>query len=71
MLGGLPVAFATTLLLGVGRVLAGVPGLAEVAREVLLRSSGAVGEANVVTVGGLVSAGHCVGLSVLPHGCCI
>jgi hypothetical protein len=55
----LPVALAAALLLGVAGVVASVAGLAEVAREVLLRSGGAVGKANVVTVGSLVGASHC------------
>lgn len=59
-----PIAFAAALLLGVLRVLAGVAGFGEVAREVLLRSGGTVGEALVVAVVGLVRAGHCCGMVV-------
>lgn len=55
---GLPVAFATALLLGLGRRLAGVSGLAEVLREVVLWNGSAVGDAGVVTVSSLVGAGH-------------
>jgi hypothetical protein len=55
----LPVAFATALLLGLGRRLAGVSGLAEVLWEIVLRDGGAVGETSVVTVSSLVGAGHC------------
>lgn len=53
-----PVALATALLLGVGRRLAGVSGLAEVLGEMLFRQGGAVGEANVVTVSGFVATSH-------------
>lgn len=55
----LPVAFAAALLLGFGWTGAGEARLAEVAGEVLLRAGGAIGEADVVTVGDLVGAGHC------------
>lgn len=55
----LPIPFAAALLLGVLGVLAGVARFGEVAWEVLLRSGGAVGEALVVTVVGLVAASHC------------
>lgn len=65
--GSLPVALTTALLLSVGRVLAGISSLAEVAREMLLGSSGAVGQANVVTVSGLVGASHYGKLSVLSY----
>lgn len=53
-----PVALASALLLGVGRGLAGVAGLAEVFWEVVFRLGGAVGEADVVTVSGFVATGH-------------
>ena len=54
----LPVALASALLLGLGRRLAGVPGLAEVLGEVVLWDGSAVGETGVVTVSGLVGTGH-------------
>lgn len=54
-----PVAFAAALLLGRGWVDALVAGLAEVAGEMLLRGGGAIGEADVVTIGNLVCASHC------------
>ena len=54
----LPIALPTTLLLGVLRVLTSVSGLGEVAWEVLFRGRGAVGEALVVAVVGLVAASH-------------
>jgi len=54
----LPVALATALLLGVGWGFAGVAGLAEVLGKVVFRDGGAVGDAGVVAVGGLVGAGH-------------
>lgn len=53
-----PVAFAAALLLGGGWVDALVAGLAKVAWEVLFRGGGAIGEADVVAVGGLVGASH-------------
>jgi hypothetical protein len=55
----LPVAFATALLLGLGRRLAGVSGLAEVLWKIVLRDGGTVGETSVVTVSSLVGTGHC------------
>lgn len=36
-----------------------MPGLAKVARQMLFRSSSAVCEADVVTIGDFVSASHC------------
>ena len=54
----LPVALATTLLLGGGWIGAVEACFAEVAWEVLFWGGGAIGEANVVTVGSLVSASH-------------
>lgn len=54
----LPVALATTLLLGVGRGFAGVAGLAEVLRKMVFWRSGAIGKARMVAVGGFVAAGH-------------
>lgn len=54
----LPIAFAAALLLGVGRGLAGVAGLAEVLGEMLFRRGGAVGKAGVVAVSSFVAAGH-------------
>ena len=56
---GLPVAFAAPLLLGLSWVVAGDAGLAEVAREMLFRSGGAVGKPNVVTIRNLVGTSHC------------
>ena len=53
-----PIAFAATLLLHALRVAAGEALLSKVAWEMLLRGSSAIGEASVVTVGSLVSAGH-------------
>lgn len=64
----LPIALSTTLLLGVGWAVAGVSRLAEVAREMLLSSGGAIGETNVVTVSSLVSAGHCIDSSAMWKG---
>ena len=55
----LPVALAPTLLLGGRGVGIGEASLAKIARQVLLWSSGAVREADVVTVGGFVGASHC------------
>jgi hypothetical protein len=60
---GSPIAFASALLLVHGWVGAGEAGLTEVAREVFLRSSRAIGEANMVTVSSLVRASHCGRLS--------
>lgn len=57
-LGCLPVAFAAALLFGVAWGFAGVAGLAEVLGEVVFWDGGAVGEADVVAVSGLVGAGH-------------
>jgi hypothetical protein len=54
----LPVAFATALLLGVGRGFTGVSGLAEVLWQVVFWGGGAVGQAGVVAVSQLVGAGH-------------
>lgn len=54
-----PVAFAASLLLGVGWVLAGIARFGKVAREVLFWSGGAGGKADVVTVVVLVGASHC------------
>jgi len=56
---GLPVAFATPLLLGLSWVVARDAGFAEVAREMLFRSGGAVGKPNVVTIRNLVGTSHC------------
>ena len=53
-----PVALASALLLGLGRRLAGVSGLAEVLGKVVLWDGGTVGETSVVTVSGLVGTGH-------------
>jgi hypothetical protein len=61
----LPVALASTLLLVHGRISAREAGLAEVAREMLLWSSGAIGKANVVTITSFVSASHCGGVLAL------
>lgn len=54
----LPVTLASTSLFGAAGVVAGVACFAEVAGKVLFRGGGAIGEANVVTVGGFVGAGH-------------
>jgi len=54
----LPVAFATTLLLGVGRSFAGVSGFAEVLWQVVFRNGSAVGKSSVVTVSDFVGTGH-------------
>ena len=55
---GLPVAFATALLLGVGWTGAGIAGLAKVAWKMLLWGCSAIGKTNVVTISGLVGASH-------------
>jgi hypothetical protein len=55
----LPVAFATALLFGLGRRLAGVSGLAEVLWKIVLWNGSTVGETSVVTVSSLVGTGHC------------
>lgn len=64
-MGAIPIAFAAALLLGLGWTVAGVPGFAKVAWEMLLWASSAIGKANMVTVGGLVSASHCGIVSIL------
>lgn len=64
----LPVAFASTLLLGVGWGFAGVAGFAEVLGEVVFWDGGAVGDAGVVTVSSLVGAGHWREVLVRPLG---
>lgn len=53
-----PVGFSTALLLGAGGSVVDVAGFSEVAGEVLGGGGGAVGEADVVAVGGFVGAGH-------------
>jgi len=62
-MGSLPVAFAATLLLRVTRVVTSIAGFSEVTWEMLLWSGSAVGQADMVTIGSLVSASHCQGLS--------
>ena len=58
-MGNVPIALAAALLLGAAGVGVGVARLAEVAREVLFGGGGAVGQADVVAVGGFVGASHC------------
>jgi hypothetical protein len=56
-----PISLAATLLLGAGGSVVDVARLAKVPGQVLGGSSGAVGEADVVAVGGFVGASHCEG----------
>lgn len=60
----LPIALSTAMLLGAGWIDASMAGLGEVAREVLFGGSGAIGEADVITVVALVSASHWISVSV-------
>lgn len=53
-----PIASALTLLLGARRVDAVVTSFGKVAWKMLFRSSSAIGEADVVTVVGLLGASH-------------
>jgi hypothetical protein len=53
-----PIALSSAILLGLLRVFSRMPGFGEVAREMLLRFSGAVGEAGVVAVSELVRSSH-------------
>lgn len=53
-----PVAFPTTTLLDLLGILANMTMLREIARQMLLRSSGAIGQAGVVLVVELVRTSH-------------
>jgi hypothetical protein len=55
----LPIAFAATILLRLGRVLAWMTRLGEVARKVRLGFGSAISDASMVTVSELVGASHC------------
>lgn len=60
----LPVALATTVLLGLVGVFVDMARLGEVARKVLVRVSGAIGQASMVAVSVLVGASHCSKISI-------
>jgi hypothetical protein len=55
----LPVAFSSAVLLSLGRILVSMAGLGEVAREMLVGVGGAVSQGGMVTVSVLVGASHC------------
>lgn len=57
--GNLPAALASAVFLGLLGVCIDVPGLGEVARQVLGGEGGAVREAGVITVVELVRFTHC------------
>lgn len=64
----LPIAFTTTLLLGVAWILAGVASLGKVTWKMLLWSGCAIGKALMIAVVGLMRTSHCIeALLVSPH----
>lgn len=55
---GIPVAFSTTVLLGLVGVFVDMTRLGKISRKVLLRQGGPIGKAGVVTVSVLMGASH-------------
>ena len=64
----LPVAFSTTVLLGLLGISIGETMLGEVTGEMFFPSSGAVSETSVVTVILLVRASHCATIQLVGVG---